>query len=225
MSEPDHHHIAASELAAYLDGLLPEPRKSALEDHMAGCAECRRELMAAAALVHDAASGADAAGAGAGRGSAEVPGEPAPGAARVRPAWGRRRSWWVVGLAAAAAVATVLLVPQGDPGLPTESPLREAPAAGDALAKLTPRSPSASVTEEGVVLTLSWRPAAENLTYRLTVTDQGGAPLATDETTDTVVTLDPLDELGSGSRLFWYVDVTLANGETATTGVQPYIVP
>jgi anti-sigma-K factor RskA len=126
MSEPASPHL---EVAAYVLGKLEAEEATAFEDHLAGCADCRRqlaelrglpELLATAApdtpvpdalrartlaAVRQVAARAEPAPA------AEAPpaeARPAEGLAPTRRPWWRRR-WLVV--AVAAALAAVLAIP------------------------------------------------------------------------------------------------------------------
>lgn len=222
----EHAHIEAEDLAAYLDGGLPEARRSEVETHLAGCSACRAELVDVTEVVAGHA-GTDL--------DSDEEGEPTPstttvggGAPSVGVAGGRRWTPWLAGaggLAAAAAAAMILL----SPGTPQDGAapdrLRSGPQITDEIVRLTPLNAEADVTDAGVVLTLSWEPASGELTYRVSVTDAAGELLASAETTESSLTLDGIESASSGDLLFWYVDATLANGESASTGVQSVTVP
>jgi hypothetical protein len=69
-----------------------------------------------------------------------------------------------------------------------------------------------------------WEAVESNATYRFTLTDEGGDPLWTAETTETAVTLPGEVSLEPGGRFFWFVDALLADGGSATTGIQNFTV-
>lgn len=201
----EHDHIEATELAAYLDGGLPDARRSELEAHLAECPVCRAELVEVSEIVRG--DGGEEAGGMVGR---------------------RRWASWLAGaggLAAAAAAAMILLSPTAPQEGAAPDRLRSGPQITDEVVRLTPLTVEAEVTEAGVVLTLSWEPASGELTYRVSVTDAAGGLLASAETTESSLTLDAIETVSSGDLLFWYVNATLADGESASTGVQTVTVP
>ncbi|MSS72389.1 MAG: hypothetical protein EXS64_12995 [Candidatus Latescibacteria bacterium] len=51
-----NHHASQDRLNDYVDGLLPDPERQEVEQHLKGCAVCRREVEALRALL----AGADA---------------------------------------------------------------------------------------------------------------------------------------------------------------------
>jgi hypothetical protein len=83
-------------LAEYVDGTLGAGERAAVEEHLAGCADCREILAETSAFVRQEAAAASAPG------------------ARVLPF---RRRWPVVAGAVAAAAAAVALVVRVDPSL------------------------------------------------------------------------------------------------------------
>lgn len=46
------HHIRTEDLSAHIDGMVSEPERSAINHHLATCAECRAELDELRATVH-----------------------------------------------------------------------------------------------------------------------------------------------------------------------------
>lgn len=230
MTQTDERdHIEAADLAAYLDGGLGDARRADVEAHLAGCPACRAELAEVFEILTghpDTSADRDAPPRRAPSPTIETAG---PVGSKAGAKTGRRR-WapWLAGaggLAAAAAAAVILLWPGGPPDAAAPDRLRSGPQPTDELVRLTPLTPQAETTEAGVVLTLSWEPAEDDLTYRVSVTDAAGELLASTETTESSTTLDAIGAASSGDLLFWYVDATLANGESASTGVQSLTVP
>src|SRR2546428_14097776 len=44
-------HLSADIIASYVDGRLPAAEQASVEDHLAACAECRREVVGVTRLV------------------------------------------------------------------------------------------------------------------------------------------------------------------------------
>ena len=189
-------HLPDETVAAYLDLTLADTERAEVDRHLADCATCREEMNETLRLV--------------------------------KATHGRSRRWshWVWIGAAAAIVTTILVLPIGEPGeLPTTDILREGGGAGVELARIVPLPPNTSLVGGQPVVTLGWESRPGDLTYRVTLSDGVGATLWTGETTEASVTLDPMPEIQTGALLFWYVDASLPNGESATTGVQQLIIP
>jgi len=123
-------HASEFDLSGMVDGTLPSARRASVEAHLAVCAECRAELVSAAAIVESA---------------------PRPRA--------RRTKWAGAGLLAAAAVLAILIVPRVTRRraefLTADLAHRGPPASG--IANLEPAS-RASVDRESI--RFSWRPEA-----------------------------------------------------------------
>lgn len=225
----ERDHIEEADLAAYLDGGLPDVKKADVEAHLAGCPACRAELVEVSEIVTghaDASVDSDGAGGPTPSRTAVPAGD--FGTRSVGTAGRRRWTPWLAGgggLAAAAAAAMILLSPGAPQDATAPDRLRGGPQITDEIVRLTPLDAQAEVTGSDVVLSLSWEPATGELTYRVSVTDAAGELLASTETTESSLTLDAIGAVSSGDLLFWYVDATLANGESASTGVQSLTVP
>jgi hypothetical protein len=207
---PRNRHVDATELAGYIDGTLSATRRADVEAHMSICRVCRDELVTSTELVVGASS--------AGR---ETAGD------AIYPSRLRHPVSRIAGVVAAAVVALLLLLPEG-PG-PTDSapsdPFRDSRSTEPSSTILTVSAALASNSPEGVRLELSWEPVEQGVTYRVSVTAADGSLLREVEVTDPSVTLAPIAGLESGDRLFWFIDATLANGSSTSTGVQQLDVP
>jgi anti-sigma-K factor RskA len=178
MSDPASPHL---EVAAYVLGKLEADEAAAFEEHLAGCADCRRqlaelrglpELLATAAPdtpVPDALRARTLAAVRQAAARAEPP--PAAEAAAAGPArraWWRRR-WLVVAVAAAALVAALaipgaLLLGGGEGGEVTRLTLVAAPGGsgrGQVTITRTPGGRSFDVRIQGL------RPPAQGSLYEL----------------------------------------------------------
>lgn len=194
------NHLSQDTIAAHVDRSLSLEERRVADTHLAGCAECRTEIRE----VHRALDHGP----------------------RV---WARRTV--VVSTLAAAALAGLLLwpgaVPMGVPALDEGvdgSPFRSAPATDEALVAIEPLPPRWS-DEPTRTLTLAWRSVEGASTYRVTVTDAAGAPLWSTETTDSVATVPADVGVEADGAYFWFVDATLVEGGSASTGVRTLVVP
>ena len=186
-------HLTPDELGAYLDRTLRSEAASRVEDHLAGCAECRGEAVAIGRLIQPVEDGA-------GR---------------------RKRAYWIAPVAAAAIAGIWLLGPRaGDVSDRGEPALRTGDIEGTvAITVLTPIA-SSQLQPDSVVF--AWRRAEEDVVYQVTLLDEGGAVLWRGATEDTTIAL-PVDvSLGQGARFFWYVDALLDEARSVTSGVQEF---
>lgn len=191
-------HLSQETVAAYVDGTLSTEERRSADTHLSECASCRTEIRDVRRLLN---------------------------AGRSR--WAPRT---VVGSTlAAAAVAALLLWPGSDPstaarsGGSADSPLRSIPSTDAGLVVIEPLAPRWSGGDP-TAASLRWRSAEGASTYRVTLTDEGGSTLWSTETTDSVVAI-PDGHLEAGATYFWFVDATLADGGSASTGVRTLIVP
>lgn len=202
-------HLTEGELAGYLDQDLSNEGRQGVERHLEECDECRAELLAVAGLV-------DGWNAGEARDEPEAL-PPAPRATRRR--WGAPLG--LVGLAAAAALAAILLVGPGtDLAVENGRDLERFSAEG--VAPLSTHAPR----DAGVVgrdeLQFVWADHGTD-SYRLTITAEDGALLWSVSLADTVATPPASLELERGARFFWYVDAMSA-GVVARSGVRSFVV-
>ena len=108
----------------------------------------------------------------------------------TRLVWARRRPWLVatggLGVAAAAAVLVIALVPRGV--TPDGPVLRNGPDGTAAIAAVAPPE-AATVPADSVRLV--WRPVGAEASYRVTVTDARGDPAWSAGTAVTAITAGP----------------------------------
>ena len=199
-------HLTTEALAAHIDGRLTGEHRTELLEHLAECDPCRREFTEARDIVR-ADREREAAGNG-GRGDS-----------------GAFRWVTVAGLAMAAVLATVLLVPRAEVTPDRPSPLRSDEVAGPGLTQLASPEATATMREGRFVLDLRWDPAPGEVSYRVTVTDAQGGIVAEEQTSNEGIEVDLGEGVESGDTVFWYVDATLLSGESATTGVQTVVLP
>lgn len=188
-------HINAEDLTAYLDGELSGDAKARIQAHLAECDECRSEVV-------------------------ELSGA-------LRPQRRSRRWTIAVPTAAAAAVAALLLLGPFEMGGDSRSADRLRPGSTvelEAVPEISVSRPGPGSTVGPEQIEFSWADMGGEATYRLTLTDEGGDPLWTVETTRSVVVLPEDVKLVPGRRYLWFVDALLADGTHATTGVQSFNV-
>ena len=192
---PQNEHVSSEVLAAYLDGRLDGQEKAEVQAHLAVCDECREEVTEIAVALRSQA---------------------------------RRKAWAVViPVTAAAGIATILLAgPMGlGSGPGGDQRLRPGPAVEmEAVPRVRVVAPVTGSTVEQSSVVFVWEEVGPTATYRFTLTDEGGDPLWTSETTETAVTLPEDIGLQAGGRYFWFVDALLADGGGATSGIQSLMV-
>jgi hypothetical protein len=202
-------HLTESELAGYLDRDLSATDRQSVERHLDGCDECRAELVAVAGLVD-------------GWNAGDTRTEPAPSVSGPPP---RRRSWrgamGLVGLAAAAALAGLLLVVPGPEPFVEDARDRER-FATEGVASLRTHAPSDAGAVARDDLRFAWADHGTD-SYRLTVTAEDGGLVWSVTLADTLATPPASLHLEPGARFFWYVDAMSA-GVVARSGVRSFTV-
>jgi hypothetical protein len=191
---PPPGHLADEMIAAYIDGTLSTNDRSTVTAHLADCAACRAELLAASRLA-----------------------ESAPGPAR-------RRLPTAVAVAAAAAVLLIAVVQRrADAPADNAARIRSDIAADDggALTVVTPRNGD-SVSASRIAFV--WNRSPTILEYSIVVQDADGRVRWSGTTADTSVLLPDSVSLVSGGILHWYVDGLRQDGRAAGTGRQQLII-
>lgn len=141
----------------------------------------------------------------------------------------RIRPYVAGGLAAAAAVATLLLVnprPGREESVGSERVVRSSGrgVTGESSIGISVISPQDGSEISSKILSFHWKSLGTDVLYRVILTDQNGADVWTIDTPDTGLTLPASIALMPGRRYFWYVDALLPDGQTATTGVHGFTV-
>jgi len=121
-------HASVYDLSGMVDGTLPPERRASVEGHLAVCAECRAELVSAAAIVESA---------------------PRPRA--------RRTKWTGTGLLAAAAVLAILIVPRATRRR-AESPTSDLARRGPATRGIANLEPASRANVDRGSIRFTWRP-------------------------------------------------------------------
>jgi hypothetical protein len=183
-------HLSSEELGAYLSNSLSDAEREAVERHLASCGECRAELVEGQRAVATA-----------------------PGGRR-----GSRSRFYVLGLAAAAAVAFAIW-PRTDFRPGPEVVERNAPAreAGN----VTVVSPAAEAEVGASAPAFTWK-SNDGASYKITVTDAAGVPLWSASTSDTTIVMPSTIQLSRGQQYFWYVDALRTDGRSVTSGVNGF---
>lgn len=128
----------------------------------------------------------------------------------------RRRVAWIGAVAAAAVVAGLLLVPGSISGPRDDgSRVRGGGPEGTVLFETTSPGDGDVVGTAGLVFT--WRSAALEARYELTITDLRGDPVWTAPSSDTLLALSPDVVLTPGETYYWYVDALLDGARSTTT--------
>jgi hypothetical protein len=187
-------HFEPETVAAYVEHRLNPAERSRIEEHLAGCAICREEILAVRRIMD----------------------------AGVASPW-RKTTYW------AAAAAVVLLMVGGRVGWTRFGP-------GDGMGSFPDRSHTAPGTgleghipevdgsvEPGSEVRFVWGATAEGSTFRVTVLDERGGLLWSEETGDTAVAMPP-GILDRGATYFWYVDALAPDGHSLTSGPRRFVV-
>lgn len=180
MSDVMRSGCAHSDLAArYVAGTLPEPEAEAFEEHFFGCEECWREVERARSL-----RAAFAAEAG------------QPGTAGRAVPWGRGAKWrWPVGLAIAAGLVALLVVPVARRG----APLSDAVRGGRPALDLHVDAPAG-------LPRVAWRPVRGAAFYRVRLFDAVGTVVVDRIVNDTSLSLASRPaEPGADRTYYWQV--------------------
>jgi hypothetical protein len=191
LSEPDS--VSPEEIAAFLDGRVTGEEKARLEAHFADNPDARRELLDASRMI----------------------------AAAPSRHVSRMRFGPIVGIAAAAVLAVVLLKPDNSDRRPTVTPaerrgVAEQTRAIDLIAPV-------DGAELGSTQSFAWRPI-EGASYRLVIMDSSGKTILQDSTTDTVHTVPGAVLRNGPGRYYWSVDALMPDGSSTTSGEQEFIV-
>jgi anti-sigma factor RsiW len=187
-------HLTEALVAAWLDGELGGDERARVAAHLADCDICREEIVSVRRLLgHDLVE--------------------------ESPAGRRRPVRYLAAVAAAAAAVWFLLVPtmQGPDSRLRSGPGSEAGAVA-AIRILGPVGDAVRADEAS----FTWRRAGRDAQYTLTLTDAAGAVLWRVSTPDTAVVLPDDVPLEAARDYYWTVDALLADGETATSGLQGF---
>jgi len=172
--------------------LRAEPDRTDFEAHLLTCATCREEVRLG--MVVRAELGAPKR---------------------------RGRSWWWVGVGAAAAVLILFVA---------RPPFRSNPdgtvkrGGTEGLPAVTAISPAAEAVLPAEPVRFVWHSAGPNVQYRLTVTNQQGDVVWSFGTADTAAVLPASVRVQRSDPYFWYVDALLPDGRSATSRVQRFNV-
>jgi len=191
---PPPGHLPAEILAGYIDRSLPAATRASVEAHIADCAACRAELVAAKRLAHSAPS--------------------APSATR-----GDRR----IALLAAIA-ATILVVVLLRPATSLDDRMRSEGAPASTTNALSVVTPPTAVAVAATGLEFVWRRDTSVVEYTLTILDADGRTRWSVNTADTTALLPDSVALATGSTIYWYVDGLRGDGRSVGTGRQRFTV-
>jgi len=124
-----------------------------------------------------------------------------------------------VGIAAAAAIAGLLLLPSSRPPSRAGSVVRGSGAdSARALVVVTPRDGETASQP----LMLTWRSHRDMATYKVSLAEADGDSVWTLITGDTTVSLPDSVRLVPGQDYLWYVDGLEADGRALTSGIQQF---
>lgn len=183
-------HLDLEEVAAYVDGRLPEERRPELESHLADCEACREEVVGVSRAVRETDRRS-----------------------------GRRWTPLALAAGIAGLLVVGALLQDGgspDAAVFRDGPgsLQE-----EGVPRISVVRPEDGATVSRDSLRFVWRAAGPEAFYRYTLTDASGDVLWRAETSDTTLTLHREVALRSGAYYYWYVDTLLETGASATTDV------
>ena len=188
-------HLNEADIAAYLDGAMPDAERKSVEAHLASCDACRMEVTASQEAVSTA---------------------PRTGArSRIPVRW--------IGLFAAAAVMVVAvstLSRTTSSGYSERGTATGFPGVQRVVAIVSPTDNSALGSDRRLV----WRSEGSGATYRITIGDDSGQPLHSASLPDTTFAIPESLSLVSGRKYFWYVDAITSEGTTATSGLNSFTI-
>jgi hypothetical protein len=188
-------HLNDADIAAYLDGVVPDGDRKSVEAHLASCDACRMEVAAS----QDAVSTAPRIGT----------------RSRIPVRW--------IGLFAAAAlvvVAVSTLSRTTSSGYSERGTATGLPGVQRVVAIVSPADNSALGSDRRLV----WRSEGTGATYRITIGDDSGQPLHSASLPDTTFVIPESLSLESGTKYFWYVDAITSEGTTATSGLNSFTI-
>jgi putative zinc finger protein len=199
MADSAPGHPADETVAAYLESTLSASDRALLESHLGDCEYCRARLVLAGRAL-----------------------ETAP-----RPlSEARRRRSMLVGLAAAASLAGILLLSRSA-AVPTSQPsdLR-ATDQEVSLPALRVIGPLRGDTVDAEALRFRWSGMGSDALYQVTLSASDGRMLWTERTADTIAAppAEILRQLQTGQPYFWRVDALLSTLRSVTSGDQPFQV-
>lgn len=185
-------HLSDVELAAFMDGTLAGDERAGAASHLAVCSVCRGELVATSGLVERLPAG----------------GPRSP-----------RRLWAYGGVAAAAAILAISILPRTEYLDRASADLERRPA--ERVARIAAVAPAEGVEVEPRALTFSWQ-GESGASYRITVTDASGRTVWSVTTTETAAAMPGDVTLAPAERFYWYVDGLLADGTSLSSGQRSF---
>jgi hypothetical protein len=200
-------HLTELELSGFLDQDLSREELARVEEHLAQCDACRRELMGVSAIL-----GADAAT----RGPTTTHAGSTPTPRRLR------RLGLAAGIVLALTSSGLLLQRVARPS--AFEPNHGGPSVrtgSEGERRIDVVEPATNARLAGAGLVFTWHDSGAG-TYRFALLSEDGTPLWTHETSDTLLRL-PDDMKMEAGAYFWRVDA-IEGAETATTGVHRFVV-
>lgn len=195
MTTHPYEHLPPEVVAAYLERCLPPEEEALVQDHLARCGPCRREVVEVGRLVRS--------------------GQPRPG-------W-QRPLWAAAAAVAVLALGTPLVqsrLTDTGPGVSAPDRSPAVPAV-----RLEARAPGEDVTvDAGATVVLTWSAAPLGGTFRVSLLDDRGNRVWSAETGDTTAVLPASVTLEPDRAYFWYVDALGPDGRSTTTGPRRLLV-
>ena len=134
------------------------------------------------------------------------------------------RRLWLIPAAAAAVLATIVLVRAPGPARVGDQPLRSKPGtAGDTVVTIRALTPAEGDTVPASPVVFAWQAQPDRPLYRLSLTEGSGHEVWTAETTDTTLTVPATVSLDRGRSYFWSVDALGADGRSLTTKTRRFV--
>jgi len=196
----------------YVARQLSDDEREALEAHFLTCDRCQLDIRLAVAIRDALAHSRPIK-----EGERGAPERPPLSVVAATPVSRRTLGRVAVAALAAAAVVVLVLARSSREPQPTQPRFREpSPSPGATIRIASPADREMLVSDS---VRLVWHPIAADAYYSLTVTDEHGQ-VAWRHTLRDTVAVPPEDvQLAPGTLYYWFVDVLLPTGRTATTGV------
>ena len=188
----ENEPITPHEIAAVLEGRLEGDELTRIEAYLADNPSARQELIKAARILKSAPQQKEVARS--------------------------RRHYPLIGLAAAAAIALVLIRPAdvSQQGAPISTERRGIADEPDQIARVTPAEGAEIIDRTQPLI---WH-AVDGATYRIVIADSSGKPVLQTSTSDTSLVVPEVVQ--ASGTYYWKVDALSPDGSSSTSGYHEF---
>ena len=129
------------------------------------------------------------------------------------------RRHWLVPAAAAALLLMGILIKPPNAGERERASSPQRASGRESIVVLSPRGATTDAT-----VSFAWRSVGSGALYALNLSDSTGTTVWETQTADTSITLPRSVTLLPGTVYMWYIDASIPNGLTATSGIRSFRV-